>query len=813
MSDTGSRWERMDETEFDDEANYYSLTGTKKNKIKKLVKKQSINKTEFDTIERILNRRGYKYIVPDLQRGFVWDGQHISQLIRSINQHRKENRNLYLGTIMTERKGNEFDIVDGQQRITTISILARCLLEEEEIKKDNDIIKRLRKMIYNNGKPRLTHNTTPDKRSYHELIEECSNWRLKVKEYVERIESKKAQDKEIKEKNNILKTEKENRKGMVKSKKGYKESLEITNKIKDEIQKLKEGRKEVIKKIKDEKKYFQTDGESYSYYNEKNWDDLPLEENRIFNCYKVINKEISLIREGNELEDFVNFLLRRVEVIKVEIIEESQVYLIFRSMNAFGKGLSQAELVKSEIFHMASTDAFLEDIKKKWDEITNILRGVDKNQNSDVISDFLFAYVRATQVFEPQKQGGTRKTAIQKSDFFSKVFDSEYGIFNSKCKNIDASGNLVPDKAEILKFMNELIKWSKGYVLIKKPVTIAENIAKNSTRDDIIDLQRISTEQVAPFILASYMNSVGKNENDKNRKEFEWYIRCLSYLVTRYSLATEIPSHRLTGKISDLLLGLKERKEKKEIAASVINIIADNYGIDIKEKTMAKIKQDIETEFKSKIQQKEFKDQNSAVKLLIRGAEGIESWSDEKALIKQSHNSAFYTTEHILPKSIGRFSARKGDIYNEQQKFLSLGDGFYEQKDNYSKYRYKLGNYILLEAGLNKSAGVRTLRGVPIDDKSGSWEFIPFVNKTSSPKSEPPKKPKQKKTDWGKLQIFQYKEWEHEGEKYYGSHLKSIRKFVTKIKKEDIETWGTEQIDERTNQLAEEISKYKNWKI
>ena len=43
--------------------------------------------------------------------------------------------------------------------------------------------------------------------------------------------------------------------------------------------------------------------------------------------------------------------------------------------------------------------------------------------------------------------------------------------------------------------------------------------------------------------------------------------------------------------------------------------------------------------------------------------------------------------------------------------------------------------------------------------------------------------------------------------------FKSIRKFVTKIKKEDIETWGTEQIDERTNQLAEEISKYKNWKI
>ena len=49
MSDTGSRWERMDKTEFDDEANYYSLTGTKKNKIEKLVKKQSINKTEFDT--------------------------------------------------------------------------------------------------------------------------------------------------------------------------------------------------------------------------------------------------------------------------------------------------------------------------------------------------------------------------------------------------------------------------------------------------------------------------------------------------------------------------------------------------------------------------------------------------------------------------------------------------------------------------------------------------------------------------------------------------------------------------------------------
>ena len=39
MSDTGSRWERMDKTEFDDEANYYSLTGTKKNKILSEIKR------------------------------------------------------------------------------------------------------------------------------------------------------------------------------------------------------------------------------------------------------------------------------------------------------------------------------------------------------------------------------------------------------------------------------------------------------------------------------------------------------------------------------------------------------------------------------------------------------------------------------------------------------------------------------------------------------------------------------------------------------------------------------------------------------
>ncbi len=65
-----------------------------------------------------------EYIIPDFQREIRWDKDNISQLIEDIRSGPK-----YLGNIILTQKidENKFLIIDGQQRITVLSMILSCL--------------------------------------------------------------------------------------------------------------------------------------------------------------------------------------------------------------------------------------------------------------------------------------------------------------------------------------------------------------------------------------------------------------------------------------------------------------------------------------------------------------------------------------------------------------------------------------------------------------------------------------------------------------------------------------------------------------
>jgi uncharacterized protein with ParB-like and HNH nuclease domain len=67
------------------------------------------------------------YIIPIYQRNYAWGEPEITQLIQDIFDYIKKNQNYYIGNLIVwERKklnGISFDTIDGQQRLTTISIL------------------------------------------------------------------------------------------------------------------------------------------------------------------------------------------------------------------------------------------------------------------------------------------------------------------------------------------------------------------------------------------------------------------------------------------------------------------------------------------------------------------------------------------------------------------------------------------------------------------------------------------------------------------------------------------------------------------
>ena len=65
------------------------------------------------------------YIVPDYQREYVWKDEQVEQLLADLlDAYNTDNQKAYfLGTIVTYDSGSQFELIDGQQRLTTFFIL------------------------------------------------------------------------------------------------------------------------------------------------------------------------------------------------------------------------------------------------------------------------------------------------------------------------------------------------------------------------------------------------------------------------------------------------------------------------------------------------------------------------------------------------------------------------------------------------------------------------------------------------------------------------------------------------------------------
>ena len=66
--------------------------------------------------------------IPDYQRPFSWDSDNFEDLINDIIGAKKD-QDYFLGTTVLHHREDEgiYDIVDGQQRMTSIMILFACL--------------------------------------------------------------------------------------------------------------------------------------------------------------------------------------------------------------------------------------------------------------------------------------------------------------------------------------------------------------------------------------------------------------------------------------------------------------------------------------------------------------------------------------------------------------------------------------------------------------------------------------------------------------------------------------------------------------
>jgi hypothetical protein len=82
------------------------------------------------SIQELLSGRE-DYIIPMYQRNYAWDEGEITQLLQDVIDYMPEGRNYYIGTLVVAKRHNHrdtvYETIDGQQRLTTLSLLVSYL--------------------------------------------------------------------------------------------------------------------------------------------------------------------------------------------------------------------------------------------------------------------------------------------------------------------------------------------------------------------------------------------------------------------------------------------------------------------------------------------------------------------------------------------------------------------------------------------------------------------------------------------------------------------------------------------------------------
>ena len=82
-----------------------------------------------------------QYIIPIYQRNYAWGKMEIEQLLQDLIDAASQQKDYYLGSLVVhQRKDGKFEIIDGQQRHTTLCILMAVLKSEY---RENEGVKKL----------------------------------------------------------------------------------------------------------------------------------------------------------------------------------------------------------------------------------------------------------------------------------------------------------------------------------------------------------------------------------------------------------------------------------------------------------------------------------------------------------------------------------------------------------------------------------------------------------------------------------------------------------------------------------------------
>lgn len=295
--------------------------------------------TKSNTIGTFLANSAEKLIIPRYQRPYSWNIENLKELIDDIKKSDGGDNGHFIGTVIRCSRGNNsyWEIVDGQQRLTSISILIAAMRDVYiEENPDNIHGKSVFQMHITPGE----FNKDPFYKISHETGDECF-----VKNYKLIIDDRNSEERDA---------------GLTETTEAGRKVIEAYNFFKDEVVKI--------------------------ISEEMSEDD--------------INKYRSQLLAGSPREIQRTILWDKIIKLKfVDINMENilEAYKVFNILNSRGMKLKQSELIKSYLLGHLHHEKGVDIHRENWEKINDAIAENNKDNATKILEDnFFYHYLVST---------------------------------------------------------------------------------------------------------------------------------------------------------------------------------------------------------------------------------------------------------------------------------------------------------------------------------------------------------------------------------------------------------------------------------
>ena len=238
-----------------------------------------------------------------------------------------------------------------------------------------------------------------------------------------------------------------------------------------------------------------------------NTNPLKFEDSRVIKAYNYFHDKISdLHKEKVSLQLLYEVLVTCFQVVFINLHQNESPYKIFESLNAKGKPLSQADLVRNYIAMKLPTDLQEKVFNNDWARTEELLREQEKIGQVGELTAFLRHYL-----------------AMHRSVLYSE--EHIYPRFRSYIEQV------CPDTDSVVKEIGKIRQYAEYYDKLLRP----DREINHELRSALTRLQTMEPSTTFPMLLAAYHAfHIGKI----NIKEFINLLKMLeNYMVRRYICA------------------------------------------------------------------------------------------------------------------------------------------------------------------------------------------------------------------------------------------------------------------------------------